>query len=221
MRWTAGLVLILVLSGAGVTGAQQRAERIAAIGGTIDVFDRAGRPIDPSQPLVEQERIRTGKSSFASLIVGPNNDFFVGEESEIEIRRLGPNPVIRLERGSLKVNSRAADIQIATASGSFSGREWPFAMEVTSAAGAISVVVTEGAIRTENLDTASVTFRAPANSGYRTYSAGRTSPRLEPAFVPPPNVFIQPCVTFGTPATPTAPVAPAPVPPPAPQKKPH
>jgi hypothetical protein len=120
----------------------------------------------------------------------------VDAQSQIEVRALGVSPLIWLESGKVTVSSQSADIQIQTKSGIFSAAEWPFEVEITSSSGSVNVVVTEGRIRTQNLDASAVMFGAPGNKTYRSYAAGTFRPQVETT-PPPPNLFVQECLPRG------------------------
>jgi hypothetical protein len=211
-------ILGILTINAVMAEAQLPPGQVGSTGGVVEVVDSSGSVIaTPGQPLLESEKIRTGNASFVDLIIGINDEALVTEQTQIEVRRLGASPLLWLESGKVKVNSRAADIQIQTKFGLFSAAEWPLEAEFTNIGGTVNIVVTEGRIRTQNLDSASVTFGAPGNKGFRSYTAGPVNPRMD---VPPPpaNLFVQSCIPSGTntgvptnspPQTPTGKVVPA------------
>ena len=114
-----------------------------------------------------------------------------------------------LESGEIQISARSSPVRVEAASGLFSADSWPFAMELSGAKGTLSVAVTAGSVRTQNLDSSAVTFRAAGGSPYRTLSTGADRPpEVSPVEAPP--LFIQPIITLGgattnpqaTPATP-------------------
>jgi ferric-dicitrate binding protein FerR (iron transport regulator) len=153
----------------------------------------------PGQLLLAPEVIRTGGGSFVDLVLAVNGRVLVDAQSQIEVRRLGASPLIWLESGKLTVTSPGADVQIQTKFGLFSAAEWPFEMELTNSGGTLNVVVTEGRIKTQNLDASSVTFGASENKAFRTYTAGTIYPRGDATSASSygPNLFVQPCIVPG------------------------
>jgi hypothetical protein len=214
-------LLVFELNSASVYG-QTALDRITVTGGVVDAFNAAHTPIDPHQPLFAGEIIRTSGLSFANLTLGVDGNATIGEQSEVEIRRLGPTPLIWLERGNLKISSKHTEIQIQTRSGLFSPAEWPYAIDLSNTAGAISLSVTEGSVQTSGLQ-ATVSFRAAASGAYRTYSVGGGNNKVADAPAIFPGMYVQPC--YGIPGVapppqnpnPTKP-APSPTPVPNPPK---
>jgi ferric-dicitrate binding protein FerR (iron transport regulator) len=193
MRTTPFSVLI-ALSTAATVYAQQPAGQIRSVGGVVEVQDPAGSGMaTPGQSLAAPETIRTGSGSFADLAPAVGTRILVEAQSQIEVRALGVSPLIWLESGRVTVASQDADLQIQTRSGLFSPAEWPFEAEITNSSGSVNVVVIEGRIRTRNLDAQAVTFGAPGNKTYRSYTAGIFRPQAETAS-PPPNLFVQECL---------------------------
>lgn len=187
--WSLLVTLALISS----VHAQQQPAHIGSIGGVVETQDSSGSgPTMIGEPLTTPEVIRTGVGSFVELLLTTNARATAGAQSQIEIRQLGTTPLIWLENGTIKVVSQDADVQVQTKSGLFSAAEWPVEMEITKSAGTVNVVVTEGRIKVQNLDAASVTFGAPENKAYRTYTTGRIDPRTDSAPAPPPNIWVQP-----------------------------
>ena len=195
----AGLYILAILLISSVTAeAQLPPGRIGSTGGVVEIVNSTGSVIaTPGQPLLEAAKLRTGNASFVDLILGINDEALVSEQTQIEVRRLGLSPLLWLESGKVKVSSRAADVQIQTKFGLFSAAEWPLEAEFTNLGGKVNVVVTEGRIRAQNLDSDSVTFGVPGNKGFRSYTAGSANPRMD---VPPTplNLFVQSCIPTGS-----------------------
>jgi hypothetical protein len=209
---TGSTILTILLLHAAAAEAQLPPGQIGSTGGVVEVVDSKGSAIaTPGQPLSGSEKIRTGSASFVDLIMGINEEALVSEQSQIEIRQLGASPLLWLESGRVKVSSHGANLQIQTKFGLFSAAEWPLEAEFTNLGGTVNVVVTEGRIRAQNVDSASVTFGAPENKGFRSYTAGSVNnPRID---VPPisPNLFVQACLPSGNKTgAPTPPGTPVP-----------
>jgi hypothetical protein len=151
-------VLLLSLS-TNAASAEQPSDRVAVKEGVVETFNVSGKVIDSAQALFEHEKVRTAGASLANLLVGIDGSVTVGEQSEIEIKRLGRNPVIWLERGSIKVSSVHTNIQIVTKFGSFSPAEWPFSIELDNVTQATNLAVNEGAVRVSRLVSSSTEFR--------------------------------------------------------------
>lgn len=194
-------ILIAMATGAAVYP-QQPAGQIRSVGGVVEVQDPAGSVMATAgQSLAAPETIRTGSGSFADLAPAIGTRVLVDAQSQVEVRALGVYPLIWLESGKVTVASQSADVQIQTKSGLFSAAEWPFEMEITSSSGSLNVVVIEGRIRTRNLDAQAVTFGAPGNKTYRSYTAGTFRPQVETSAAPP-NLFVQECPPRGNSGTP-------------------
>ena len=194
--------LLTVLLMTATAAAQQPAGQIGSVGGVVEVLDNASSVMAaPGQLLAAPEVIRTGGGSFVDLVLGVNGRVLVDAQSQIEVRRLGASPLVWLESGKVTVTSQGADVQIQTKFGLFSAAEWPFEMELTNSGGTLNVVVTEGRIRTQNLDASSVTFGVSGSKAFRTYTTGTIYPRADTTSFPP-NLFVQPCLVPGNPGAP-------------------
>jgi hypothetical protein len=195
---TGSFILAILLINAVVAEGQQPLGQIGSVGGIVDVIDSSGSAAATrGQPLVESEKIHTGGASFADLIIGSNGEALMSEQTQIQLQRLGASPLLWLEHGKVKVRSSGPDVLIQTKFGLFSAVEWPFEVEVTNLGGTVNVVVTEGRIRTQNPDPASITFGAPGDKGFRSFTAGSTFPRTDNPPTPP-NVFVQSCIPPGS-----------------------
>jgi hypothetical protein len=195
MSWrNAGAALLLAIAAVPVSAFAQN--QIAVVGGTVEV---AGG-ITPGvaavhQALSEKETLRTGPSSLASLAFIGDSTVTLGEQTEIQIQRLAPTPVVWLEHGSLRITSTGSAIQVSTKFGSFSPAELPFAIDFANAGSVVTVTPQRGSVRTQDLDANSVVFRAASstdpNSMVRSYSsASHVTIQSTPL---PATVFAGPC----------------------------
>jgi ferric-dicitrate binding protein FerR (iron transport regulator) len=194
------ILAVLVMTAAAP--AQPPAGQIGSVGGFVEVLDASGSVMGASgQLLSAPEIIRTGSGSFVDLVLAGDGRVLLDTQSQIEIRRLGASPLVWLESGKVTVTSQRADVHIQTKFGLFSAAEWPFEMELINSGGTLNVVVVEGRIRTQNLDTSVVTFGVSGSKGFRTYTAGSINPRVETT-TPSPNLFLQPCLAPGNASVP-------------------
>jgi hypothetical protein len=175
----------------------QSTARINGIRGSVEIADPAGNAAGlTSRTPGERDTIRTGANSAVTLIIGTDISIVLGERTEVEIRRLGVSPVLWFERGDIQVSSKGPEVQIQAKSGWFSAEEWPFEMEMVNEKEATNITVTAGAVRTQNLDTSNLTFRAAGNNAYRTYSVGGNRQHDTQVQDGPP-MFIRPVINVG------------------------
>lgn len=164
-----GLFVMCLELCTGTAGAQAR---LASGGGRIEVVrQNASSPAVPNQSLMEDDRVRTGNGSFATLELAPGARVVLGEQTEVELRSSQTDIRVSLERGTIKVfsNSRMA---VITKDGEFSNAGGILEMDLNYRDSKLTIAIADGSVNTTGL-TSNIVFAATnASSASRTYVAG-------------------------------------------------
>ena len=183
-------------------GAADAQARLTSGGGRIEVVrQNAPVPAVPNQLLLENDRLRTGNGSFATLELAPGNRIILREQTEVELLNIQTDLRISLERGAVKVLSNSQMV-VMTKDGQFSNGAGALEMDLSYRDTKLTLAVASGSVNAAGL-TSNVAFAAVNNSpATRTYVSGGHHNRIFAASSQPaygawyayPYIYINPNV---------------------------
>jgi hypothetical protein len=191
------LVVLVMLVGAGPATAAAQARLISG-GGRIEVL-RQGVSTQAirNQMLLENDRLRTGLASFASVEFGIGNRAMLGEQTEVEFQPNVEGIRVLVERGTLRIVSHAP-VTVVTSEGEFVSAGGSLDMNLSYREGRLTFAIAKGSVNTNGLSL-NVTIASAEHESVRTYVTGR---RSHHTFDPVPHPihkylnFIYPNVIF-------------------------